>query len=33
LARCREALAGQPLTVASHDPRLRAQSRGVRFVD
>ena len=33
LARCREALTGQPLTVASHDPRLRAQSLGVRFVD
>lgn len=33
LARCREALAGEPLTVASHDPRLRAQVRGVRFVD
>jgi D-3-phosphoglycerate dehydrogenase len=33
IARCEEALAGQPLTVASHDPRLRAQTRGVRFVD
>jgi D-3-phosphoglycerate dehydrogenase len=33
LARCFEALRGQPLTVASHDPRLRAQTRGVRFVD
>ena len=33
LARCLEALQGQPLTVASHDPRLRAQTRGVRFVD
>lgn len=31
LARCREALDGQPLTVHSHDPRLRAQTRGVRF--
>jgi D-3-phosphoglycerate dehydrogenase len=33
LARCREALDGAPLTVASHDPRLRAQRHGVRFVD
>ncbi len=33
LARCLEALQGQPLTVASADPRLRAQTRGVRFVD
>lgn len=33
LARCLEALQGLPLTVASHDPRLRAQTRGVRFVD
>jgi D-3-phosphoglycerate dehydrogenase len=33
LARCREALTGQPLTVASNDPRLRAQTQGVRFVD
>jgi D-3-phosphoglycerate dehydrogenase / 2-oxoglutarate reductase len=33
LARCLEALGGQPLTVASHDPRLRAQTHGVRFVD
>ena len=33
LARCREALTGLPLTIASHDPRLRAQRRGVRFVD
>lgn len=32
LARCREALTGQPLTVASHDPRLRAQTAGIRFV-
>jgi D-3-phosphoglycerate dehydrogenase / 2-oxoglutarate reductase len=31
LARCREALLGEPLTVLSHDPRLRAQTRGVRF--
>jgi D-3-phosphoglycerate dehydrogenase len=33
LERCREALQGRPLTVRSRDPRLRAQSRGVRFVD
>ncbi|MBN8507488.1 MAG: C-terminal binding protein [Burkholderiales bacterium] len=33
LARCFEALRGEPLTVASRDPRLRAQTRGVRFVD
>ncbi len=33
LARCFEALHGQPLSVSSHDPRLRAQQRGVRFVD
>jgi D-3-phosphoglycerate dehydrogenase len=33
LARCFEALRGEPLHVASHDPRLRAQTRGVRFVD
>jgi D-3-phosphoglycerate dehydrogenase len=33
LARCFEALRGEPLQVASHDPRLRAQTRGVRFVD
>jgi len=33
LARCFEALRGQPLSVASRDPRLRAQTRGVRFVD
>jgi D-3-phosphoglycerate dehydrogenase len=33
LARCFEALRGQPLQVASRDPRLRAQTRGVRFVD
>ena len=31
LARCAEALTGQPLTVRSTDPRLRAQARGVRF--
>ena len=33
LARCFEALRGEPLRVASRDPRLRAQARGVRFVD
>ncbi len=33
LARCFETLRGQPLQVASRDPRLRAQTRGVRFVD
>ena len=33
LARCFEALRSQPLQVASHDPRLRAQARGVRFVE
>ena len=33
LARCFEALRGEPVRVASRDPRLRAQSRGVRFVD
>jgi len=33
LERCREALEGKPLTVRSQDPRLRAQTRGVRFVD
>ncbi len=33
LARCLEALEGRPLTVVSQDPRLRAQTRGVRFVD
>jgi D-3-phosphoglycerate dehydrogenase len=32
LERCREALDGKLLTVKSRDPRLRAQSRGVRFV-
>lgn len=31
LARCLEALQGEPLTVLSRDPRLRAQTRGVRF--
>lgn len=33
LARCREALEGRPVTVRSADPRLRAQTRGVRFED
>jgi D-3-phosphoglycerate dehydrogenase len=33
LERCLEALRGEPLTVLSRDPRLRAQTRGVRFVD
>ncbi len=33
LERCLEALQGQPLTVRSTDPRLRAQTRGVRFED
>jgi len=33
LERCREVLEGKPLTVKSRDPRLRAQTRGVRFVD
>ena len=31
LERCDEALAGRPVLVKSHDPRLRAQTRGVRF--
>jgi len=33
LERCREVLEGRPVTVRSRDPRLRAQTRGVRFVD
>lgn len=33
LARCAEALRGEPLTVRSADPRLRAQVHGVRFED
>lgn len=33
LARCAEAMRGEPLTVHSTDPRLRAQGRGVCFVD
>lgn len=32
LERCREVLDGRPVTVKSTDPRLRAQTRGVRFV-
>jgi D-3-phosphoglycerate dehydrogenase / 2-oxoglutarate reductase len=31
LERCREALSGQAVTVRSTDPRLRAQTQGVRF--
>ena len=31
LARCMEAIEGRPLTVQSHDPRLRAQTIGVKF--
>jgi D-3-phosphoglycerate dehydrogenase len=31
LARCREILEGRPVLVKSHDPRLRAQTRGVVF--
>lgn len=31
LARCGEVLRGEPVTVRSGDPRLRAQTRGVRF--
>ena len=33
LERCEEVLEGRPVTVRSHDPRLRAQTRNVRFVD
>jgi len=33
LERCLEVLEGHPLTVKSRDPRLRAQKKGVRFVD
>ena len=32
LARCAEALRGEPVTVLSGDPRLRAQTQGVRFI-
>jgi len=31
LARCREILEGQPVLIKSHDPRLRAQVKGVIF--
>ena len=31
LARCREILEGRPVLIKSHDPRLRAQRRGVIF--
>lgn len=31
LARCFELLEGRPVTVRSQDPRLRAQTKGVRF--
>jgi D-3-phosphoglycerate dehydrogenase len=31
LDRCREILEGQPVLIKSHDPRLRAQQRGVVF--
>ena len=31
LERCDEALSGRPVLVKSHDPRLRAQVKGVRF--
>lgn len=33
LERCREVLEGRLVSVRSRDPRLRAQTRGVRFVD
>jgi len=33
LERCLEVLEGRPVTVKSRDPRLRTQTRGVRFVD
>ncbi len=33
LERCREVLEGRPVTVKSRDPRLRAQTRGVRLAD
>lgn len=33
LARCFEILQGRPVLVKSHDPRLRAQERGVVFPD
>jgi len=33
LARCREMLEGRPVLIKSHDPRLRAQTKGVTFAD
>jgi D-3-phosphoglycerate dehydrogenase len=33
IERCMEMLEGRPVTVKSRDPRLRAQTSGVRFVD
>jgi D-3-phosphoglycerate dehydrogenase len=33
LERCREMLEGRPVLVKSHDPRLRAQSKGVVFAN
>lgn len=33
IERCVEMIEGRPVLVKSHDPRLRAQSRGVRFAD
>lgn len=33
LERCRELLAGEPVLIKSSDPRLRAQTQGVRFTD
>jgi D-3-phosphoglycerate dehydrogenase len=33
LERCREVLEGRAVSVRSRDPRLRAQTRGVRFAD
>lgn len=33
LERCREVIEGRDVLVLSRDPRLRAQSRGVRFAD
>jgi D-3-phosphoglycerate dehydrogenase len=31
LERCRELIEGRPVTVKSNDPRLRAQTAGIRF--
>jgi D-3-phosphoglycerate dehydrogenase / 2-oxoglutarate reductase len=33
LERCKEVLEGRPVLVKSRDPRLRAQRKGVRFLD